>query len=134
MTKSLILIVLAALTLTACGPRRQLTGHTWSASLMNFPTKLHFKGNGASEVRVTSPVGDLVMRGTFSETNESVTLTFQDIDVPPMANQGAPMLDRLKGSPIEFKLDWKSETEVALSPQVPVGIFGDTVMLRREAR
>lgn len=101
---------------------------------MNFPTKLEFKSNGASEIRVTSPLGDLTMRGTFSETNDTVTLTIQDIEVPAVANQGAAMLDRLKGAPATFKLNWISDSEVTLTPQVPGGIFSDTVTLRKEAR
>lgn len=134
MTRSLAFLALVALTFVACGPRRQLAGHVWSGSLMNFPTKLDFKSNGASEIRLTSPLGDLTMRGTFSETNDAVTLTIQDIEVPAVANQGAGMMDRLKGAPLTFKLNWVSDSEVSLTPQVPGGIFSDTVMLRREAR
>ncbi len=98
---------------------------------MNFPTKLEFRSNGATEIRLTSPLGDLTMIGTFSETNEAVTLTIQDIEVPPLANQGAAMMDRLKGAPVTFTLNWLNDTEVTLTPQVPGGIFGDAVTLRR---
>lgn len=98
--------------------------------MMNFPAEFDFERNGATQVKLTSPLGDLVMKGTYSETEEAITLTIQDIQVPPLAKQGTAMLQRLKGAPISFKLEWRTDQEVMLTPQGGGGVFGQSITLR----
>jgi len=126
-------LLAAVLVLTVgCGSRKELAGHAWTTEMMNFPATLVFESNGASSIKIESPVGALNLRGTYSETDESVTISIQDVDVPPLAKEGTKMLDRIKGAPIGFKLAWKSETEVTMTPQGAGGIFGSTIELRRK--
>lgn len=123
---------LAVLLVVGCSTKPQLSGSSWTAEMMNFPATLNFESNGASELKITSPLGDLAMKGTFSETDDSVTLNIQQIDVPPAAKQGNRMLDRIKGAPLSFKLEWKSADEVTMSPLAVAGIFGKSVVMRRK--
>lgn len=128
-------IVLAVvLALAGCSSRPQLSGNTWTTEMMNFPATLAFEGNGSHEMRITSPLGDIVLRGTYSETEETASLSIAEIDVPPAANPGTQMLQRLKGAPLTFKLEWTSADEVSLKPQGPAGIFGQSLKLQRKKK
>lgn len=121
------------LLVVGCAPKRGLAGHTWTGAMMDFPATLVFEGNGANSIKIESVLGVVSLKGTYSETNDSVTFSFQEVDVPSTARQGAKMLDRIKGAPIGFKLEWKSDTEVTMTPQGAGGIFGSTIELRRKA-
>ena len=66
------------------------------------------------------------------ETDDSVTLNIQQINVPPGAKQGNRMLDRIKGAPLSFKLEWTSADEVTMSPLAAAGIFGKSIVMRRK--
>ncbi|MCC7434649.1 MAG: hypothetical protein IT363_08175 [Methanoregulaceae archaeon] len=123
---------LMVLAVVGCSSRPHLAGDTWATEMMNFPATLAFEGNGSHELRITSPLGDIVMRGTYSETDETVSLVVGEIDVPPAANPGTKMLQRLKGAPLMFKLEWVSGDEVTLRPQGPAGIFGNSLKLQRK--
>jgi len=82
------------------------------------------------------PIGSLSCSGTFSETDESVSLTLQRIKLPENAvGAGAKRLtDQIVNRPLSFKVAWKSESEVTLTPQISAGPFGQVMTLKRTSK
>lgn len=96
-------------------------------------TDFVFGKDGSLKMGVGLPVGKLGAEGTFSETEKSVTLNLQRIQLPnvDIGNAAKKLTDQIVNRPIDFKVEWKSADEVAFSPIVAAGPFAQSMTLKR---
>ena len=126
---------LAAIVLVSgCAGRPTLAGGEWTASVFDGTSTFSFNRDGSLKMDVTLPIGSLGAEGTYSETQDSVALTMQRIKLPdiPIGGQAKRLTDQIVNRPIAFKVEWRSEDEVKLTPQIAAGPFGQVMILKRK--
>ncbi len=129
-------VLLAALALVSgCASRPTLAGGDWTADVFGGKSTFSFARDGSLKMDVALPIGALGAEGTYSETEDSVSLTMQRIKLPniPIGDRAKKLTDQIVNRPIAFKVEWRSDDEVKLTPQIPAGPFGQVMILKRKA-
>lgn len=103
---------------------------------MGAKSKFTFEGNGAVKMAVGTPLGSFPATGTYSETDKSVAMTIQNVEMPntPLGDGVKKLLNNVINRAVTFDLEWKSPDEVQLTPQIHAGPFGQTMILKRSPK
>lgn len=130
------LAVVAAM-VAGCTSKPTLAGGEWKSDVLGGQADLKFGNDGAVDWGLTMPIlGTLPAHGTFSETDKTVSITLQRIDLPDseIGKQAERLVKEMVGRAIVFNLVWLSRDEVELTPQTPMGPLGQKMTLRRKIK
>jgi hypothetical protein len=110
-----------------------LAGGDWTTDLFGGTSTLVFGHDGSLKMDVSLPIGVLGSEGTFSETEDTVSLTLHRIELPdnPLGSGAKRITDQIVNRPVSFKVTWVSGNEVKLVPDIPQGPFGQEMTLKR---
>ncbi len=135
--KKLALFALVAF-VAGCKQEPSVVGD-WTANLPNGVVTFTFAADKSITVVQTLPqVGPVTLKGTFEQdTPETLMIKFTSADVKPTGNAQADALiktglDTIKSKPAKFKLAWKEDKQIDLTPvDAPMGLNSNFSLMRK---